>query len=194
MTEYKPGMFGLSIIGGKTGRLVAAGQALTGDGSRYTHAFMIVDNQEIVEAMPEGARIYPLSFRADDDGGIVVTDAPVQRALANFDKHFGNTGFFDDIRAQYETALREQIVEYARSLEGTPYNFADYFLLALAHLGIKADWLRKRVDDKGHMICSQLVDEVYRGVGIHLFDDNRLPMDVTPGDLDIWRLANWRFG
>lgn len=180
-----PGSFGLSIIGGKNGRLIAAGQALTGDGSKYTHAFMVVDNNEIVEAMPEGARIYPLSFRADDDGGIVWSDAPVQNALPNLRTQYGDTPWL-------EADFRNVICRVARDLAGTPYNFSDYLYLALAHLGFKANWLRKRIDDRGHMICSQLVDEVYRKVGIHLFDDDRLPMDVTPGDLDNYRIANLR--
>lgn len=176
-----PGSFGLSIIGGKTGRYVAAGQAFTGDGSKYTHAFLVVDKGEIVEAMPQGARVYPLKHRTDDPGGIVWTDAPVQNALLDFP---------EESRAAVEAGLRERIIYEARSLEGTKYNFADYLYLALAHFGIKARWLRNRIDDSGHMICSQLVDEVYRRVGINLFDDGRLPMDVTPGDLDNWRIAN----
>ena len=33
------------------------------------------------------------------------------------------------------------------------------------------------------MICSQLVDEAYARAGVQLFDDGRLPGDVTPADL-----------
>jgi hypothetical protein len=60
------------------------------------------------------------------------------------------------------------------------------------------------IADSGHLICSQLVDLCYLRAGAHLFDDGRLPGDVTPGDLwkllnpkrvtstdrDLWRLAN----
>lgn len=185
--QLLPGMFGLSVIGGKVGRLVAAGQALTGDGSRYTHAFMIVDNGEIVEAMPDGARIYPLAARADDPGGIVVTDAPVQNALHVFDSYFGDQSIW---RKVYEENLRAQIVAEARGLEGTKYNFPDYFYLALCHFGVRANWLERRINNSGKLICSQLVDEVYRRAGIHLFDDGRLAQDVTPGDLDYYRVSN----
>lgn len=185
--EILPGMFGLSVIGGKVGRLVAAGQALTGDGSRYTHAFMVVDNGEIVEAMPDGARVYPLKARADDIGGIVITDAPVQNALHTFDSYFGDQSKW---RQVYEDNLRAAIVAEARGLEGTKYNFADYFYLALCHFGIRAKWLQRRISNSGKLICSQLVDEVYRRAGIHLFDDGRLTQDVTPGDLDYYRVSN----
>lgn len=182
-----PGMFGLSVIGGKVGRLVAAGQALTGDGSRYTHAFMIVDNDEIVEAMPDGARIYPLAKRVDDVGGIVITDAPVQSALHTFDYYYSDR---PEWRQVYEDNLRAAIVAEARGLEGTPYNFPDYFYLALCHFGLRAKWLERRINDSGKLICSQLVDEVYRRCGIHLFNDGRLAQDVTPGDLDYYRISN----
>lgn len=186
MTYAPPGSFGLSVIGGKAGIWVHIGQALAGDRSKYTHAFIVVDRGEIVEAMPQGARVFPLQQRADDKGGIVISDAPVQAALRTFDTAFPGTEFAD-MRRVYERRLRDRIVEVSRSLEGTPYNFADYFYLALATLGFRAKWLRRRIERTTHLICSQLVDEVYRQCGIKLFDDNRLPMDVTPGDLDRWR-------
>jgi hypothetical protein len=65
--------------------------------------------------------------------------------------------------------------------------------------------VRDFVADEGHLICSQLVDEAYLRAGVHLFDDGRLPGDVTPGDLwwllqrdrrvtstdrELWRLAH----
>jgi uncharacterized protein YycO len=186
MTYAPPGSFGLSVIGGKAGFWVHIGQALAGDRSKYTHAFIVVDRGEIVEAMPQGARLYPLQQRADDKGGVVITDAPVQAALRTFDSAFPGEEFLP-VRRVYERRLRDHIVETARSLEGTPYNFADYFYLALATLGFRFKWLRRRINNNSRLICSQLVDEVYRTSGIHLFDDDRLPMDVTPGDLDRWR-------
>lgn len=194
MTELKPGMFGLSIISGKTGALVAAGQALTGDGSQYTHAFLVLDNDEIIEAMPQGARVVKFADRADDVGGIVLCD-PVAARIADikaedsklgYADNYGSEGYYEHI----EDNLRSYIVTIARGFEGTPYSFLDYAALSLAHFGVKAERLRKFMLNKGHMICSQLVDEVYRRSGIQLFDDGRLPMDVTPGDLDHYRIAH----
>lgn len=186
MTYAPPGSFGLSVIGGKPGFWVHIGQTLAGDHSKYSHAFMVVDKGQIVEAMPQGARVYPLQQRADDRGGVVITDAPVQTALRTFDTAFPGAEYAD-MRRVYERRLRDRIVEVARSLEGTPYNFADYLYLALATLGFRAKWLKRRIESTSNLICSQLVDEVYRECGIHLFDDDRLPLDVTPGDLDRWR-------
>lgn len=173
MNEPKPGSFGLSIIGGKTGKYVAGAQAITGDGSRWTHAFVVVDNDEVVEGMPGGAKLTKLSDRLDDDGGHILCDRPIQEALIEH----GNPGPAD------EGAVRAEFCRVARELVGTPYSFLDYFAMGLTHFGIRAGWLRNYMLSKNHMICSQLVDETYRRVGIHMFRDGRLPMDVTPGDI-----------
>jgi hypothetical protein len=97
------------------------------------------------------------------------------------------------------------ISEYAIGLVGTPYSFLDYSSIALAHYRIRPRWVRDFVASTDHLICSQLVDEAYLRAGVHLFDDGRLPGDVTPGDLwwllqrdrrvtstdrELWRLAH----
>ncbi|QBZ72377.1 peptidase [Streptomyces phage Circinus] len=151
-----PGDFGLTRIRGFVGWWIGLGQLITGDASRYTHAFIVLDDETVVEAMPGGAIITPISEYAG-------------RAV------YSRLELTDDQRAA--------IVREARSLEGIPYSFLDYLALALAHFGIKPKKLRKYITTKGHMICSQLVDEVYRRAGIHMFNDGRLPQDVTPGDL-----------
>jgi hypothetical protein len=84
------------------------------------------------------------------------------------------------------TLDRVQLQDAAFDLVGTPYSFLDYASIGLAHLRIRPRWVRDFIADSGHMICSQLVDEVYRRAGVQLFDDGRLPGDVTPGDL--WKL------
>jgi len=191
MTGPLPGSFGLSRIGGLLGMAVAAGQAFTFDGSRYTHAFVVVDGQSVVQAMPSGAELAPLAdFLGRDD--VRFTDAPVLQALDAFHddprRGLGNPPSSAEMAA-YERNLRAAISGEARQLIGTPYSFADYLALSLAHLGVRARPLRSYILGSGHMICSQLVDEVYRRQGVHLFDDGRLPMDVTPGDLDAYRVA-----
>jgi cell wall-associated NlpC family hydrolase len=133
------------------------GQLLTGDASRYTHAFIVLDDETVIEAMPGGAIITPLS------------------------EYFPGKAVFSNLELTDEQ--REAVVREGRALRGTPYSFLDYLALALAHFGLKPIKLRRYVQNKGHMICSQLVDEVYRRAGIHMFNDDRLPQDVTPGDL-----------
>lgn len=170
-----PGTIGLSRIGGPTGWWVSFGQWLTGDGSRFTHAFVVLDDDTVVEAMPGGARVAPLPDRL------------AWRPLA-----FG-TG------VRLTGAQRVAIVARARELVGTPYSFLDYVYLAAVHVtgaghaggGPVVRWLRRRVAGNGRMICSQLVDECYRYAGVHLFDDGRAPQDVTPGDL-AGALIEWR--
>jgi hypothetical protein len=156
MKQIKPGDIGLTTIGGVLGFFVSLGQHLAGDSSKYTHAYIVLDDETVLAAQPGGARIDKLS---DYKNKAVY----LQRDLT------------DEQRAT--------IVKEARALEGLPYSFLDYLALALARFGIKPQWLKKYIANTGHMICSQLCDEVYRRAGIHLFNDDRLPQEVTPGDL-----------
>lgn len=153
----QPGDFGLSTIGGTIGWWINLGQSLIGDPSRFTHAFVVLDDQTVMEAMPGGARISPLAPYLD-----------------------GETVFSSMDLSDYQ---REGIVTHARSFEKIPYSFIDYTWLALDHWGFKPEWLKNKIKGTGHMICSQLVDEAYLRAGVHLFDDGRDPGDVTPGDL-----------
>lgn len=163
MTTPLPGDFALTRISGITGRLVAAGQALVGDAAPVQHAFVYVGNGMVVQAMPSGAELIPIEEAS-----------PVVQWSA---------GHFDLTEDQRDAMVVEAVV-----LVGTPYSFLDYASIALAHYRIRPAWVRDFVADTGHMICSQLVDEVYLRAGVHLFDDGRLPGDVTPGDL--WELLN----
>lgn len=157
----QPGDFGLSTIGGSLGRFVSFAQLVVGDPSRYQHAFLVLDDETVVEAQPGGARITPLSRWLANEGhrplAFSVTElSPLQRAL---------------------------LVAAGRRLVGTPYSFLDYLSLALLARGIRPRWVARRVKNSGHLICSQLVDLVYQQAGLPLFADNRDPGDVTPGDL-----------
>jgi hypothetical protein len=160
----RPGDFGLTKIGGFVGWWVGLGQFITGDASRYTHAFIVLDNNQVIEAMPGGAVIAPL----DKYLGLNADGSP-KAIYANL----------EDLTDEQ----REIIVREARKAEGIPYSFLDYLSLALLHFGIKPKRLRKYIADSGHMICSQLVDHYHCVAGYHMFKDGRLPQDVTPGDL-----------
>ncbi|MFI9123852.1 hypothetical protein ACIGW0_31425 [Streptomyces bikiniensis] len=163
MNTPLPGDFALTKIGGITGKLVAAGQALVGDASPVQHAFVYVGYGEIVHAMPGGAEMISIEDASE----------PV----------VWSTGKIPLSDEQRRTIKRE-----AFNLVGTPYSFLDYASIGLAHFRIRPRWVRDYVADTGHLICSQLVDEVYLRAGIHLFSDGRLPGDVTPGDL--WHLLH----
>jgi hypothetical protein len=174
-----PGDFGLTKIGGFTGKAIAAGQALIGDAAPVQHAMVYVGDGQIVQAMPGGAELIQLEDASE----------PV----------IWSTG-----KLPLEPMQRFHVAREARYLVGTPYSFLDYASIGLAHFRVRPAWVTDFIASTGHLICSQLVDEVYLRAGVHLFDDGRLPGDVTPGDLykllnpkrvtstdrDLWRLAN----
>jgi uncharacterized protein YycO len=162
-TTPQPGDFALTRVHGFTGALIRAGQALVGDVAPVQHAYVCVGNGYIVQAMPGGAEM----IRMEE------ASAPV----------IWSTG-----RIPLTDVQRLFISEHAIGLVGTPYSFLDYASIALAHYRIRPRWVRDYVTSTGHMICSQLVDEVYRRAGVDLFEDDRIAGDVTPGDL--WWLLN----
>lgn len=157
-----PGDFALTKIRGLAGAFVGAGQFLVGDAAPVHHAFVYVGDDMVVQAMPGGAELIPL-----EDASPAVA---------------WSTGRFSLTIWQ-----RDVIVDEALRLVGTPYSFLDYASIAAAHFHVRPRLVRDFVASTGHMICSQLVDEVYKRAGVSLFDDGRLPGDVTPGDL--WRLV-----
>ena len=159
MKTIKPGDIGLTTIGGTLGWWVSLGQHLAGDSSRYTHTFIVLDDNTVLAAQPGGARIDSLDL-------------------------YKNKAIF--LQMDLSDEKRAGIIKVAKSLLGTPYSFLDYLSLALLRFGIKPKWLRKYIANSGHMICSQLCDYVYYKNDVHLFNDGREFMDVTPGDL-----ANW---
>lgn len=158
ITLVRPGDYFLSQIEGTGGFFIRLMQLLAGDASRYTHAGIVLDDGTVVQAQPGGATIVPLT----DVGGNGVL------AFSHF-----------DLTDEHRTA----IVAAGRSYEGVPYSFLDYLSLGLATLGIRPDWLTNYIAKSNRMICSQLVDQSYLDAGVHLFEDGRIPGDVTPGDL-----------
>lgn len=186
--EVKAGMFGLSRIGGLLGKLISAGQAFAGDGSRWTHAFVVLDDETVIEAMPGGARIVPIGDRLKHDE-VVFSDEPIQDWLVDYENSIADKQFqFTDRDAYFEVIERWQrmeVVQQARLLRGVRYGYLQYFLMGLVALGFHWQWLEDRVARKDRMICSQLVDEIMLRSGIHIFDDGRLSQHVTPGDLAI---------
>lgn len=194
----QPGAIVFARIGGWTGKLIAAAQAFSGDGSRWTHVAMVLDDLACIEAEPGGAQINPIEKYLGMEE-VVFCDRPVQDWLAGVEASKPEGLQLTDPDAYWgtlERMKRGQITLVARALKGTRYGYLQYVymgLLALAGKDGSLDqprgwftrWLAKRITQRGSMICSQLADETLLRCGIQVFDDHRLPQNVTPGDLAI---------
>lgn len=154
--EPSLGSIGLVAMSGTVGRLIRLGQWLNGDGfANYQHAFVYVGDGEIIEAMPGGALLSRLD-KYDSDSVAWLPCPP----------EFG-----------------AQVASAARSLEGVPYSFLDYFAIAAHRFHLPIPHLKKYIEDTGHMICSQLADHAALQGGWHLFEDERWEGFVTPLDI-----------
>lgn len=154
----QPGDFAVVRVQGIVGRLIRFGQWLNGDGFKdFEHAFIYLGDDEILEAEPGGARITSVNWyqgRKIDWSTGKIHLTPEQRAV---------------------------IVEAAKQMQGVPYSFLDYLLIALKRIHVTVPLLTKRVVASKHQICSQLVATIYN------IADNPLattpPYLVTPADL-----------
>lgn len=157
-TPPLPGTIILARIEGLKGKVVRLLQALNGDASPWTHVAMMADNDNLFEAQPGGARLTPWT----EYEGRPTVEIPL--ALT------------DDQRLD--------LVLEAKRRVGTPYNWDTYLYLAAYRLRLPlvTSLLLRRVARERKLICSQAVDDIFRACGIQLFNDKRLPYDVTPGD------------
>ncbi|MBG0560741.1 hypothetical protein [Actinoplanes aureus] len=185
VTDLRPGDIGFSSIKGRVGAGVLAGQTaidlvalLRGrpveTSGWITHAFVVIDQTTVIEAMPNGARFAELADRVRP--GFAYARLPL---------------------LEEERAL---VAKHAAEMIHTPYGFGQYAALAWLTLsggstanprGMLARWVQRRHTLTGlprRAICSQLVDEAYRRTGVQLFSDGRPPAYVTPGAL-WWRAA-----
>ncbi len=163
MRQPLPGTIGLTEIKGFVGWLVRLLQFLNGDFAKPTHVYVVLDDGTVFEAQP---------------GGAVITD------LSEYDDRWRE---YIDIDLTPEQRYR--IVARARTYTGIGYNWTTYFYLAAYRFHIRPQWLKNRVQTDKRMICSQAADKIYSDEGVHLFNDGRMPYDLTPGDLG--RLPTW---
>lgn len=154
----KPGDIGVSSSDSLMGKCVRVAQSIVGDWSIYTHSFIYIGNGKIVEAMPQGARIDEI-------------DKYTSSYLTTYSKYNLTDG------------QRSDIVDHALSLVGKPYGWIDFLALGALHFNIRPHYFVEKVHSSDSYICSQLCAESYKRAGVPLFEDNRPPMEVTPGDL-----------
>lgn len=155
-----PGDFGLVRIRGSVGFLIRLGQWLNGDGfADFEHAFVYIGDGLIVEAEPGGARI------------------------SGLDEYAGEEILWSTGKIPLTGEQRENVVAAAKGYVGVPYDWMDYLSIALLRFGIRPRWVLDRVMGDDHLICSELVDYSDQAAEVQLFKDDRIPGDVTPGDL-----------
>ncbi len=167
--NYVPqaGDIGLSYSPSKLGLLIRMMQSWIGDWAIFSHAFIVLYDGEIIEAMPKGARFARLDqYRPDQ--------IMFSRFLLTPDQ-------------------RDQVCEEAIRLHGTPYSFLDYLALGLDHF-FGNRWVprmvKRRVKTSGKMICSQLAAEAYKRAGVDILD-GKDPQECTPGDLNMIIMMNF---
>lgn len=153
------GQYGLSRIGGFTGWWIGLALYFIGDGAPVSHAFQVIGDQ-VVEAMPSGARL-----------------APLEQYLGRDDVIFSNVALTE--------TQQFVLTQNAIALIGVGYGFSEYLALALNVWGIRPKWLRRYIARDDRLICSQLIDRVWSKAGIHMFDGKDYGA-VTPGDLYRW--------
>jgi len=186
LEQLRPGDIGFGPIGGLAGVGIRLGQkivdATTPEESKYQHVLVVTEAAEIERGLAE---VGP--------GWITAPPRIVQAMPRGAEEveigaeHW--TPAYLYIRPHYRTAelgyeaLSLQVAHAARKYVGTPYSFLDYAAIAGLHLGIKDGCVRRRVTSSKHMICSQLADQSMSDAGWHVFDDGRLPQDVTPAAL-----------
>jgi hypothetical protein len=171
LADTRPGdiMFSKRLKPRAVEGLVWAGQLALGQTGYPQHVGVVVDGGRLVQAMPRGAEVIPLDTRRHWTGDIVF------------------------IRPNYRSEYTAPAVARAAlRYVGTPYSFLDYVSIAAHRLdpvwkvapgACGSQRLAQYVRDSGHMICSQLADQALADAGWHVFDDGRLPQDVTPADL-----------
>ena len=167
--EMQTGDILLLRIKGITGVAVWLMQAINWDTSKWTHVGVILDNGFVFEAQPGGATLTPLAHYTERSAAVVTHRMTCPR------------GSLAPLNLSPET--RAKISSAAIQYVGRRYGWGTYLYLAMYRLGLRSKRLKRRVQRSDRMICSQAADQIYRDVGIELFNDGRMPMDVTPGDL-----------
>ena len=164
-------------IAGGAGAVVAAGQLLLAAGERgwvwdtgvkewwrKRHVGVAVWHEGllcIVQAMPGGVEMVPL----DVTGGKYTILRP---------NYSITPGDLNQAKLVARAAM-----EYI----GTPYDFATYAAIPAYRRGLRTQSIEEIISGIDTMMCSRMVDAALDFAHYHLFDDGRLPGNVTPSEL-----------
>lgn len=160
----RPAQMGLTRIEGVAGAGIWLGQKairLRHPFCPVQHAFFVLDNDNVIEAMPGGAIITPLAHYTET-------------YRSEFTVYTNLT-----LTSQQE----ESCIAEAWKLKGVPYNYVTYGVLAAKRFGISSLKIDRMLSNKNFQMCSQLDDEAYNRGGVHLYQDRRLAQNVIPADL-----------
>jgi hypothetical protein len=162
LANPKPGMIGLTQISGGVGKAIEFGQWLNGEGFQmWEHAFVLLPENQILEAEPGGARIVPL----------------------HYNDVYWCTGLYKLLPMTPRPDDTASWMAVANQFKGIPYSFLDYAALSAHRLHIPIPGLEDFIADSGHEICSQLADDFYTRLGATIFTDKRWTGFVTPAGL-----------
>jgi hypothetical protein len=152
-----PGTIGLTYSYGFTAFRATLGQTLLNENSCYSHAFIVLDDSNVIEPWPDGVRITGLCDYEDEDVAY---------------------GFLPVLSDRQ----RMSVVSAALSLDGIKHGLSDYLALAISRYRWRVGWARHRVADTSRLLPAQFVAEAYRRAGIELML-GFAPGDVTLDDL-----------
>lgn len=168
MPAPQPGDLGLVITHGLGSTLIRLGDRIEAwrkhlPHEPFNHVIVAVSPRQAVQAEPSGANY-------------VNIDAYPQTTWFGWP---GITG-----------AQRQAVSLAARRLVGTGYSWLDIAALTLDCLGWdvqrddgKLTLIGRRIARNDRLVCSALADLAYQIAGLHLYDDGRMPGEVTPGDV-----------
>jgi hypothetical protein len=180
LEDLRPGDIGFvqHVLPRSADLFILAGQLALGEPGYPHHVFVVTD---AAEAIPPafGRSIAPNPYAC---GPKIVQAMPSGAEEIEIGEEFW-TKDYTYIRPAYEDDEGWHVASCARRYVGTPYSFADYAAIAGVHFGIANGPIRRYVTSSKHQICSQLADQAMSDAGFHVFNDGRLPQDVTPSAL-----------
>lgn len=96
------------------------------------------------------------------------------------------------IRPPMDDQQRSLVPSVAQTLHGRGYGWLGVTALGFAQFGVTIPPVRKRIMRTDELFCSQLVDYGWLLCTFHAYNDGRIPMDVSPGDLgDLAFRSGW---
>lgn len=152
-----PGTIGMTYSYGFTAFRAALGQALINESSAYSHAFIVLNDEEIIEPWPSGARL---------------------SSLDDYEDEYVAFAFLPDLSQQQCSA----VAAAALSLDGIGYGLLDHLALAAHRYGWRVPHVIRRMANTRKLLPAHFIAETYRRAGLDLMPGFALG-DIALGDL-----------